>query len=109
MLAYRWLVLLHVMAAVIWVGALICLGAAVVPAVRQLGLDERPRQQLFRALRPQTRVVGLAALALLVRSGAAMLAPARRDRRGAPGRGRTSFGVLRAKRVRVAALVAAVI
>lgn len=74
MSAYPWLVYLHILAAITWVGGLVYLGAVVVPATRHLGLDERQRQRVFAELGRRMRVLGWGALGVLVLTGAAMLA-----------------------------------
>jgi uncharacterized membrane protein len=82
------LVVLHVLAATVWVGGTIALTFIAVPAIRLL--TGTPRQEAMRALGRRWRPIGWSALLVLVATGvplAAHVLP------GASARGAAVFGV----------------
>lgn len=70
-ISYQIAVLAHVMAAIVWVGGVLFLGAVAVPASRSL--DEREGRRAVRVLGRYFRPIGWSALAVLVASGTYMM------------------------------------
>lgn len=70
---YRTLVVLHVLAAVVWLGGIAFLALVGAPVLRRLD-DVALRQRLFDALGQRFGLVGWAAVALAVASGLGLLA-----------------------------------
>lgn len=71
-ISYQIAVLLHVLAAVVWVGGLLFLGGVALPASRTLD-DEQRAREIVRLLGQYFRPIGWSALAVLVASGAYMM------------------------------------
>jgi uncharacterized membrane protein len=69
---YRTLVVLHLLAAVTWLGGIAFLALVGAPVLRRLE-DAALRQHLFDVLGQRFRLVGWSAVALAVASGAALL------------------------------------
>lgn len=67
MTLYKFLVYLHILGAIGWVGGILFLGVVAVPAVRKL--DDDSRSRIINALGSRFRTVGYALLGLLAVTG----------------------------------------
>ena len=69
---YQLSVLVHILAAMVWVGGMLFLALVVVPAARKLPPAER--SALFHLVGPRFRMVGWACIGLLIATGVANVA-----------------------------------